>query len=70
MTDPTTITAQVLARIARPLRLTRAGLAAERLARCFWPASTLLLAVAAAFAFGVQAPLPQGTLWGPSLIPL
>ncbi|MDP3341595.1 TIGR02302 family protein [Frigidibacter sp.] len=64
MTDPDTITAQALARIARPLRLTRAGLAAERLARCFWPVSTLLLAVAAAFAFGLQDHLPQGALWG------
>jgi len=67
MTDPKTITAQALARIARPLRLTRAAMAAERLARCFWPVSTLLLAVAAAFAFGVQDHLSQGALWGLAL---
>ncbi|GGH42880.1 TIGR02302 family protein [Frigidibacter albus] len=67
MTDPNTITAQALARIARPLRLTRAAMAAERLARCFWPVSTLLLAVAAALAFGVQDHLTQGALWGLAL---
>ena len=68
MTDPDTITAQALARIARPLRLTRAAMAAERLARCFWPVSTLLLAVAAAFAFGAQDHLPQGALWGLAVV--
>jgi len=68
MTDPNTITARALARIARPLRLTRAGLAAERLARCFWPVSTLLLTVAAAFAFGVQDHLTQGALWGLAVV--
>lgn len=72
MTDPRptteTITAAALARIARPLRLTRAGLVAERLARCFWPLSTLLLAVAAALAFGAQDHLPQAVLWGLALV--
>lgn len=71
MTDPRpttdSITAAALARIARPLRRTRAAMAAERLARCFWPVSTLLLAVAAALAFGAQDHLSQAALWGLAL---
>ncbi|MBC7139640.1 MAG: TIGR02302 family protein [Defluviimonas sp.] len=71
MTDPSAstdrITAAALARIAWPLRLTRAGLVAERLARSFWPVSTLLLAVASALAFGVQDHLPRAALWGLAL---
>ncbi|MGL4234877.1 TIGR02302 family protein [Tabrizicola sp.] len=37
-----------------PMRLTLAGLWAERLARAFWPLWTLLLATLAALAFGLQ----------------
>ncbi|WP_235829676.1 TIGR02302 family protein [Frigidibacter oleivorans] len=52
-----------MARLRVPLRLTRAALFAERLARGFWPFSTLLLAAAAAFAFGLQDVLPLEVLW-------
>ena len=41
-----------LARLVRPLRLTRIGLAAERLTRAFWPVWSVLFAVAAALFFG------------------
>jgi hypothetical protein len=37
-----------------PMRLTLAGLWAERLARAFWPLWSLLLVTLAALAFGVQ----------------
>lgn len=53
----------VLSRIALPLRLTQAGLWAERLTRAFWPLSTLLLAVLAVLSFGVQDHVGLNTLW-------
>lgn len=56
--DPRKITEAALARLARPLRLTAAGLVAERLVRAFWPLTTILLIVAAALGFGLQDVLP------------
>ncbi len=53
-----------LARLLWPLRLTRAGLVAERGARAFWPLWSLLFVGVAAFAFGIAAILPQTWLWG------
>ena len=38
----------------RPIRLTLAGLWAERLVRAFWPLWSLLIATLAALAFGLQ----------------
>jgi uncharacterized protein (TIGR02302 family) len=40
--------------LVRPMRLTLAGLWAERLARAFWPLWSLILVTAAALAFGIQ----------------
>jgi uncharacterized protein (TIGR02302 family) len=45
---------ETLKRLVWPLRLTLAGLWAERIARAFWPLWTLALLVFAALAFGVQ----------------
>lgn len=45
----------------RALRGTLAGLWGERLARAFWPFSSLLLLAAAALGFGAQDYLPP--LW-------
>ena len=46
MTDRTVLS-ETLSRIARPLRLTHAGMVAERLARAFWPLwSVVILALA------------------------
>ena len=39
-------------RLIWPLRLTRAGMVAERAVRAFWPVWTLLFVVFAALAFG------------------
>jgi uncharacterized protein (TIGR02302 family) len=47
------------ARLRRPLRLTWAGLLAERAARAFWPAWSLLFLGIAALAFGVQDVVPS-----------
>ncbi len=46
-------------KLRRPLRLTWAGLLAERAARAFWPAWSLLFVGIAALAFGVQDVLPS-----------
>ena len=56
-------TQATLKRIETPLRLTLAGLWAERLVRAFWPLWTLAIAVLAALAFGVQDHLPLEALW-------
>ena len=45
---------QVVAQLKRPLALTLAGLWAERLTRSFWPLWTVLIAVLAVLAFGLQ----------------
>ena len=52
-----------LKRIERPLRLTWAGLWAERLTRAFWPVWTVALLVLAAAAFGLQDILPIEAAW-------
>ncbi|MES2845968.1 MAG: DUF4175 domain-containing protein [Pseudomonadota bacterium] len=59
--------AGVIARLARPLRLTLAGLWAERLTRSFWPLWTILIATLSALSFGVQDHLPLEVVW-PALI--
>ncbi|MEH7828165.1 DUF4175 domain-containing protein [Gemmobacter denitrificans] len=56
-------TAQVLHRIRWPLRLTWAGLWAERLSRAFWPLWSILLAVLAAAALGLVDLLPLEAAW-------
>jgi uncharacterized protein (TIGR02302 family) len=45
---------ETLKRLVWPLRLTLAGLWAERIARAFWPLWTLVLLTFSALAFGVQ----------------
>ena len=52
-----------LKRIERPLRLTWAGLWAERLTRAFWPLWTISLLVLASAAFGLQDILPIEAAW-------
>ena len=54
---------EVLKRIETPLRLTHAGLWAERLARAFWPLWSLAIAALAALAFGLQDHLPLDAFW-------
>ncbi|WP_435257354.1 DUF4175 domain-containing protein [Thioclava sp. FR2] len=59
LTDPS----QALERIRIPLLLTQAGLWAERLTRAFWPLSSLIMALFAALAFGLQDHLSFNLLW-------
>jgi uncharacterized protein (TIGR02302 family) len=52
-----------LARLRRPLFLTRAGLVAERLVRTFWPLFSILIAMAAALMLGLHEMLPIEAVW-------
>lgn len=54
---------RVLKRLNRVLALTRLGLLAESVTRCFWPVWSLLFVVLAALMFGVQDILGLETLW-------
>ncbi len=53
-----------LARLRNPLRLTLAGLWAERISRAFWPLWTVAIATLAALVFGAQDSLPIEAVWG------
>ncbi|MDB6452447.1 DUF4175 domain-containing protein [Falsirhodobacter sp. 20TX0035] len=53
-----------LRRLRWPIRLTLAGLWAERLSRSFWPLWTIALITFATLAFGVQDRLPLEVVWG------
>ncbi len=50
-------------RLARTLALTRAGMAAERAVRAFWPFWTIAFATLAALAFGFHDILPVEAVW-------
>lgn len=52
-----------LRRIETPLRLTWAGLWAERAVRAFWPLWTLTIGLLSALSFGLQDHLPLEALW-------
>ncbi len=54
---------EALRRLAWPVRLTRAGMVAERITRGFWPVWTILFALIAALAFGAQDRLPLEAVW-------
>ncbi len=68
MNETKTISEEALRRLAWPLRLTRAGMVAERVTRGFWPVWTLLFAIIAALAFGLHDWLPVEVLWIGSLV--
>ena len=53
-----------LAGLRRPLRLTRMGMALERLLRAFWPAWTILLVCLAALGFGLHRTVSAELFWG------
>jgi len=62
MTDPSP-TERALARLIWPLRLTHAGMVAERATRAFWPVWSILFVTVAAFAFGIGTVLSGTQLW-------
>ncbi len=63
MTDTRDLPDQAARRLRWPLRLTFAGLLAERAVRAFWPFWTLVLFVLAALMLGVQDMLPLEAFW-------
>jgi len=54
--------------LRRPLALTRAGMAAERLSRAFWPVWSLVLLTLAGLMLGVQDVLPLELAWATALL--
>lgn len=66
MSDPT----QVLAQVKRPAALTRAGLLAERVVRCFWPLWSVLITVVAALMLGLQDFVAVEAVWAAGLVAL
>jgi uncharacterized protein (TIGR02302 family) len=55
---------ETLQRLNWPLRLTRAGMAAERITRGFWPVWTILFVALAALGFGLQDVAAVEIVWG------
>ena len=56
--------ADLLRPLRRPLRLTRAGLVGEQIARAGWPLWSVLLVIWALIAFNVQSTVPREVLLG------
>jgi uncharacterized protein (TIGR02302 family) len=63
MSDQHSPRTDALRRLIWPLRLTRAGMVAERVTRAFWPLWSLLFVVLAAIAFGVLPALGYPGIW-------
>ena len=62
--------AETLKRLVRPLRLTRAGMVAERFAQAFWPVWSILLAIAAVLFFGLHEGAPAEAIWAVAAVAL
>ena len=63
MTEPHIIPEEAAARLRRPLFLTRAGMAAERATRAFWPLWSIVMAALAALMLGLHDNLPVEAVW-------
>ncbi|MBF9030776.1 TIGR02302 family protein [Rhodobacterales bacterium HKCCE3408] len=63
MTDQPPRPDSALARLTRPLALTRLGMAAERLTRRFWPVWSILFVALAALAFRIFDSVPPEAFW-------
>ena len=64
MTDQHDLPPETAQRLLWPLRLTFAGLVAERAVRAFWPLWSVLIAVLAALMLGLHEMLPLEAVWG------
>ena len=62
MTDRTVLS-ETLSRIARPLRLTHAGMVAERLARAFWPLWSVVILALALLMLGLHDAVAVEAVW-------
>lgn len=63
MNEQTPLPDAIRRKLVWPLRLTRAGMIAERITRAFWPVWTLCFAAIAALAFGFQDWAPLELFW-------
>ncbi|PHO04382.1 TIGR02302 family protein [Rhodobacteraceae bacterium 4F10] len=63
MGEPTTDPKKVLKRLGVVLALTRLGMVAETISRCFWPLWSLMFATLAAVMLGVHETLSLEALW-------
>ncbi|MEL6517296.1 MAG: TIGR02302 family protein [Pseudomonadota bacterium] len=70
MSDTTPSLEEASGRLKWPLRLTHAGLWAERLVRAFWPLTTVLLLVVAAIMAGLQDSVAIELAWGTAVVAL
>jgi len=61
---------EAAARLKRPLRLTRIGMAAECATRAFWPLWSIVFAVVAALMLGLHEGLPLEAVWGLGVLAL
>ena len=68
MTDQHDLPPETAQRLLWPLRLTFAGLVAERAVRAFWPLWSVLIAVLAALMLGLHEMLPLEAVWGLGVI--
>jgi len=68
MADTEILPGDAAKRLNGPLRLTRAGMVAERATRAFWPLWSLLLAVIAALMLGLHDMLPVEIVWGAGVL--
>ncbi len=60
---PEAASAHAMSRLRRPLRLTRLGMVAERLTRCFWPVWSILFAVISGLFLGLHETAPVEVVW-------
>ncbi len=58
----------ILSRLRLPLTLTRSGMLAERLLRCFWPVLSIVMAVLAALMLGLHDLAPIEAVWGTGVL--
>jgi uncharacterized protein (TIGR02302 family) len=68
MTRTSDLSKAAQSRIRWPLRLTWAGMLAERVVRAFWPFWSLLIATLAALMLGLQDVLPLEAVWGAGVV--
>ena len=68
MASPEAPPSEIFRALRGPLRLTRAGMVAERIVRCFWPLWSVLFVVLAALMLGLQDMVRVEVVWAASAV--
>ena len=68
MTNTPALPREAARKLAWPLRLTRAGMAAERVVRAFWPLWSILLVALAALMLGLHDIASLEVVWGAGVV--